>query len=617
MTAMVAAAVLMAAAIHAQTPDVVLVDGLTEVVVADNGAYTCHEKRAYKIVNERGAAYASMVLTLGGTSKLTDFSAACSDAEGRIVRQWKKSDLRSTQLSKELASDATTFYMEYTPRQFPVIMAFDITTKHTDGCLTYPVFCPQRGYGMEVAHAVFQISVPKRLGCRVRCENTEVQVITSDDGGGREVKRVEMNHLPPIEKEPLMPEWEETAPAVYFAPTQFTFANPSGSMATWQSLGMWLFDLQSDRRSLPEPLKNTLHQMTDTCTSVRSKVECVYRYLAQTTRYVSIQFGIGGLQPFAAADVYRTGFGDCKALSNYMVAMLNEVGVPAEYVVVSTENRHVSPDYACTALFNHVIAMVPQPADTLWIECTHPQLPLGYVHESIAGHDALAVTEKGGHLVTLPEYPDTLHLRDTRLNINVETDGSASLTVHQRVFFNMYENSMSLLRMSDAEQREALARLFYIPQLTIAEKEIIDHAAEGKAEMEVKCLARSSSWASVTGQRLFLSLSPLRQPFGEVEYTEKRRHDVCIYDGFRDRMVMEIQLPDNYEVESMPVPMNIDSPYGTSQFTVSLAGRVLHVCHTLTVKKGRHSSSSWGEFSAFLKTSVIPYSQKVVLRKVK
>ena len=62
----------------------------------------------------------------------------------------------------------------------------------------------------------------------------------------------------------------------------------------------------------------------------------------------------------------------------------------------------------------------------------------------------------------------------------------------------MYENSMSLLRMSDAEQREALARLFHIPQLTIAEKEIIDHAAEGKAEMEVKCLARSSSWASVT-----------------------------------------------------------------------------------------------------------------------
>lgn len=96
-------------------------------------------------------------------------------------------------------------------------------------------------------------------------------------------------------------------------------------MSSWQSYGIWQNSLLTGRDQLAEPIKLKLRELTAGCNTPREKVQAVYNYLAETTRYVSIQLGIGGLQPIAASDVCRAGFGDCKGLSNYTHAMLKEL----------------------------------------------------------------------------------------------------------------------------------------------------------------------------------------------------------------------------------------------------------------------------------------------------
>ena len=132
-------------------------------------------------------------------------------------------------------------------------------------------------------------------------------------------------------------------------------------------------------------------------------MKAVYDYLAKTTRYVSIQLGIGGLQPITATDVCRTGFGDCKGLSYYAGSMGNELGIPATYTVISSTIERLLPDFSSANQMNHVILQVPLPQDTLWLECTNPQLPFGYVHQDIAGHDALLIQPTGGSIYRLPD----------------------------------------------------------------------------------------------------------------------------------------------------------------------------------------------------------------------
>ena len=48
------------------------------------------------------------------------------------------------------------------------------------------------------------------------------------------------------------------------------------------------------------------------------KAEALYRYLQERMRYVSIQYGVGGFQPFSAKDVDKWNYGDCKARNNFV-----------------------------------------------------------------------------------------------------------------------------------------------------------------------------------------------------------------------------------------------------------------------------------------------------------
>ena len=386
----------------------VIVEARTEVLCKSMTQSIEKESLTITILNRKGLEAAHFFCGCDMFRSLQKFSGEIINADGQSVRKIKKSELQKSEYSSSLSTDDYFYFYECNYPSLPFTVKYEWEVKCNNGLIGYPPFIPLADFNQGVEKATYRIELPAGQGCRYRELNTqgkEIEVKESTGADGQQVIEATASKLSPIIKEPFGPDFAELFPRVYFAPSAFKYDKSEGDMSSWQKYGEWQYQLLNGRDLLTEPFRAKLHELTASCTTDRDKVKAIYDYLAKTTRYVSIQLGIGGLQPIAAADVCRTGFGDCKGLSNYTRAMLKELGIASTYTVISTTNERLLPDFSSANQMNHVILQVPLPQDTLWLECTNPSLPFGYVHQDIAGHDALLIEPTGGQMYRLPPIP--------------------------------------------------------------------------------------------------------------------------------------------------------------------------------------------------------------------
>lgn len=566
---------------------------LTDVTQVDfQSARNCttHHKTVVQVNNERGLEYARFAVGCEESTSLAAFSGEISYGKGGKQQKIKKSHLTRSEYSSMLATDAYSYVYVPQPASYPFTVSYEWTMRSTDAVLCLDVFCPQPGFDVDVKHSSYSIvhAPDVKIHYALRNVKDEVREITYSDG--RPGLLLEQNDLPAVKYERNAPPFDQIFPHAYFVPSTFTFSRTSGSLSSWQEFGKWLDELREGRDVLPDALKTKLHALTDTCSTPRQKLLLVYRLLEEQTRYVSMQLGIGGMQPASAAEVCKYGFGDCKGLSNLMVAMLHEVGIAADYVVIGTKHADLSfptpgetaeaAAFANVALLDHAIARAHLPEGDVWIECTNPQLPLGYVHSSIAGHEALVVSanpECPSEVVRLPQYSATENADCISIIVRLDKDGAAQMEVDERETNVMYEADKYLLDLAPDKQRSELR-----DQLLLSDFDFSYHAVEQICstgpteerlpELSVKFGGHCRKYGAVTGSRLFVpllpygSLSPLN---GKAERTLPVQHGRQDYTRCYH---LEFFLPEGYDVEHLPASLNETTEFGSICFAVTCDG---------------------------------------------
>jgi hypothetical protein len=397
---------------------VVLDYTVTYEVTSDHTATVAYRKEIVLLDPHHGDLR-HLVERFDEDTKITSLAAASHDAHGQEIFSARKSDFRD-----DLYDDGVSFlndtwlrHVEVPCPSYPCTVTFEASKKLSHfGAMAIPDWLPQqREQGLRRAR--FTAIIPHDNELLISASRLPEPEIV-DDGKTRTF-RWSLSNRPPQAEEPLAPVVRETLPYLRLGLGQFRIDDHYGSFRDWNAFGAFMHTLMAGRDVLPDRLAHEVREAVADLTTTEEKVDRLYRLLQEKTRYVSVQLGIGGWQPFSAQYVYTNAYGDCKALSNFMGAMLREVGIESYAVLINAADRVHVPlhENFATSAFNHMILYVPE--TQTYLECTSKYSPTGYLGETTRGRTVLWITPEGGRLAQTPaaEAGENGYIRSIRLRV--------------------------------------------------------------------------------------------------------------------------------------------------------------------------------------------------------
>lgn len=548
--------------------------------------------------------------------ELSGFSAKLYDANGFLLNKYGMSDVKTSEWtdSHTLADDVKRYFFSCDIPSYPFTIVYEYNINLKNGILGFPAYAPQDNHNLSVEQSTYTLRFPEGLVYHYKAFNLPEKPVQTIKKGIISLNW-KVENLKAMESEPFEPDFEKITSLLLVSPINFSYDNVKGTISDWKTFGDWVYGLINDRNVLTDEAKLKIKDLTKDAKSDREKVKILYDYLGKTTRYVSIQLGIGGYQPILAAEVCKTGFGDCKALTNYLKSMLEVVGIKSNYTVIRLDktDKLIYRDFPNFYQMNHVILQVPLPNDTLWLECTNPRTPFGFVHNGISGHDALVVNEDGGKIYRLPDYVDSLNVESFNAKIEVNGDGSAKSVTQKVCKIKAYDQYDWFPLAKPSEQADDLRGDLNIPTATLGTITFKENK-EALPSMEINYSWSTPQYGTKTGNRLFLPVNPFRTTYEGLKKSN-RKYDIVIANGYLDSDSIVIVLPADFVVETLPAPVEIKSMFGSFSSNVSIVGVTVVVKQKVFISSGSWDVSSYPDLVAFFEKISANYKSKIIVRK--
>jgi transglutaminase-like putative cysteine protease len=580
----------------AQDADAVM--RLVELIftVEGPGKATQRVRQATTILHEKGREYGKISVGYDKFYQLTSLRGLLLDAQGKKIRELKKSDVTDesaiTYFSLYEDNRVRTAELYHDVYPYTVVFEYDV---NYNGLISWPDWYPQV-YGRPVERSFFEINVPAEMPIRyyLREVKTAPKIATA---GNRKILRWEAANLPEWKPEPYSPSW---APAILTAPTAFEIGGYAGDMSSWNLLGKWYYQLCHDRTALPPPALAEAQQLCAAATSPREKARLLYEHLQAKTRYVSVQLGIGGWQPFDPTYVYSRGYGDCKALSNYMVSLLRAVEIEAYPVLIlhGESAPEVLADFPSKD-FNHVIVCAPMANDTLWLECTSQISPFGHLGAGNENRNVLMVTPEGGKLIRTPKSRAADNRQIRRGVVTLNETGDAKAEVRTLYTGNQQDRVRGALAQSSPLDRENwLRENMGIPSFRLVSADF--SAVESKQpEVNLPITLELPRFASRSGTRLFLRPNLMERLTETPPAVKDRKQPVDLDYAFVDTDTISYRLPDSFAVEAMAAPVDIKTPFGRYEASATFREGAVEYVRRLEMRGGLYPANLYEAYRQF------------------
>ncbi|WP_323757954.1 DUF3857 domain-containing protein [Roseivirga sp.] len=558
-------------------------------------------KKAITILKEEGKSWGQFIEFYDKLDKIKSIKITLFDAEGKSVKKVKSSEIEDVNITSSGSLYDSNRLKGYIASDIELPYTIEIEFEKIEkSSLHYPVWGLRSAPGLAVEKGTLEVRTPPAYGLRYREEHYDGEAVINTNDSGI-TYQWEVSNLPAIEQEYLGSSVFDMSPHVLLAPSTFSMEGFSGSMDSWKSFGMWINKLNNGRDQLPVELESKLKSMVAGVSDDKEKIKLIYEYLQSNTRYVSIQLGIGGYQPFEATDVAETGYGDCKALSYFTYSMLKSVGIKSNYTLVRAgeDEDDIITDFP-SSQFNHVILSVPMEKDTVWLECTSQDAPFNFLGGFTSDRHVLMITEDGGKLIKTPSYPMEVNTQTRVGEVAFDKEGNGQASIETIYKGRRYDDYAMVVKAGKEDQRKHLLNSIDIPAFDLGDFSFEREKSENPTLKQTLSIGLRK-YASQSGERLFFVPNLLTRQEYVPPKIEDRESPIVLKYAYVNTDSIKFKIPESYRLEFQPEPVTHKSEFG--EYNVSYQFDVetneLTYIRSIQMKKGTYSAELYNDYRDF------------------
>lgn len=571
------------------------------------------QSSAITILNTAGDSFATVYIPYDPTTKVSNIKVELYDEFGKLFKTFSKKDFSdyTNNPSSGLYVDNRVLVLRPISTKYPytVKTSYDTNTSDT----TFLNFRPLWTYRLAVEKSSFSMLNQSGIKIRTKINDKPLARVTHSEEGN--LWKYSYQNIEAIPEENLSPSLDYLIPQVEFSPEKFSLAGKQGDMTDWNSFGKWYYHQLMSPVSVvtPEILAEVAALNLKGTTS--EKVKTLFQYMQNKTRYVFIAMGIGGWQPMPASEVSKKGYGDCKALTNYMRTLLTAAGIPSYYAIIYNGDSVINFDKDFPKFSgNHAILMVPTEKDPIWLENTSQRIAFNHLSYSSHNRNVLAVKENGIELINTPIYKPEESKEKLIGKIKIAEDGSISSTANFEFSGGQYDSNLRLFSLKNDELIEALKNRHYNLKIDqIAVQNLKNDRDDAKIIFDLNL--KANSFSKKIGNDLFFPVMPYYQ---SVSFSSNDERKLPFENSFpfQDDYEVEFSIPEGYKFSEIPKSTTLTTEFGTYTINYDLKDNKLFVHRILTINKGLYPKEKYSEYIAFRKKTASNDNTKVLISKL-
>ena len=541
-------------------------DEKVELLKVDELKYT--EDVVVTVLSKAGDNYVGAQANYDPNTKIDLFEATLYDVNGKEIKKFKTKDFgdQSYVSGGQMYTDDRVKYLNYTPTNYPYTIHYKIVTTNKN-TLWIPRWSPIHSANLSIEKSTYQFVNKTSSTIRLKEDNFKGYDISKT--GDNNNLSYSLNKISAFNVEDQMVGGQKIFPRAILASNQINIDGVKGNFDNWNDYGKWTFDNLIRTKLDFTPAQKTLFQnMVKDAKSDEEKVQILYKHLQNKVRYIGVQLGIGGLSPFPNSYVESKSYGDCKALSNYMIGMLDAVNIKSYHTILFAGDPIDIDEQMMYQQGNHMIVYVPLNGKDIWLEATSQTAPYNYLGDFAGNRKVLIVDEKGGKIIPSQQFKTEDNQLFVNGNATLLADGTLNFSFSEISKGLIYENFAKFNQLSEKDLDVRLKNRFsYLQGISFKKKEFNNDWNNAIFTSNFDFLA--PNYAKTQGNNIILNIIPINREETSIKKMKDRKFDFNIETGYVDEVSYTLTLPSGYKLPQKFDAITVKSAFGEYQLEIN------------------------------------------------